>query len=287
MHDAVLKMIMPFANVFEIIMEIHMKAVDQNVRAIPIVQWAKHASETNVKIHVLEFAALKQFVRYQIIFQFVHAHQEQRVMHSDNVWLKKDIFKRMQQEIHAIHHHVQWIQFVEIKAMCQYANVYLAISEIQRELDVIQNVWLAQIVHVQNLVWIINVSIHVQMCVVLVQHVKRLITVQSAHVQVKQLVIHLLNVDQLLKNKPIHAHQIHVISMVSVVLSMELPFAHIRNVLQMMIVQPIEVASIKNVAIHVWMHVEWMQFVMQLIINQFVRVHQIMLVRHTFNVAYH
>lgn len=65
------------------------------------------------------------------------------------------------------------------------------------------------------------------------------------------MVIHLLNVDQLSKNKQIHAHQIHAISMVFVVSSMVRRFAHIQNVLQMMIAQRIEVASIKNVAIHV------------------------------------
>lgn len=68
---------------------------------------------------------------------------------------------------------------------------------------------------------------------------------------------------------------------------MELPYARIPNVLQMMIVRLIEVASIRNVAILVSMHAVSIQFVMLSIINQFARVHQIMLVHRMFNVVYH
>lgn len=93
--------------------------------------------------------------------------------------------------------------------------------------------------------------IHAQTYVDMVQHVRQLIIVQFVHAQVKQLEIHLLNVDQLQKNNQIHVNRTHVTSMVSVVLSMELPFAHIQNVSQMMIAQQIEAALIKNVAIHV------------------------------------
>lgn len=62
-------------------------------------------------------------------------------MHSDYVWLKKDTSQPMvSTEIHAIHHHAQLIQCAEVKAMYQYANVFLAISVIQLELAVIQSV---------------------------------------------------------------------------------------------------------------------------------------------------
>lgn len=94
------------------------------------------------------------------------------------------------------------------------------------------------------------------MSVDMVQHVKQLITVQFAHAQAKQLEIHLLNVDRFRENKPIHAHRIHVTSMVSVVSSMGLPSVHIQNVSQTMIALQIEAASIKNVAILVSMHAE-------------------------------
>lgn len=85
MPDAVQKMVMQFVNVLAITMEIHMKDVDPNVRATPIVRWAKHASETNVKILALEFVALKQYVPYRITFRFVHARRAQSAMHLDNV----------------------------------------------------------------------------------------------------------------------------------------------------------------------------------------------------------
>lgn len=140
MHVAELKMIMLFANVFEIIMEIHMKDVDQNVRAIPIVQQAKLVSEINAKIHASECVASKPFVQYRIIFRFVHAHQERLEMHSDNVWLKNVMYQLMKQEIHAIQHHALSIQFAEVKAMFQFVNVFQATSVIRMELDVIQNV---------------------------------------------------------------------------------------------------------------------------------------------------
>lgn len=88
MHVADLKMDTPFANVFTIIMVIRTKGADQNVRVIQTVQWAKHVFETNVKIHVSEYAVVKQSVRYQITFRFALAHREQLEMHSDSVlWL--------------------------------------------------------------------------------------------------------------------------------------------------------------------------------------------------------
>lgn len=94
-------------------------------------------------------------------------------MHSDNAFLLKKTYQRQILKIHATHHHVQWIQFVEIKVMSPCVNVFLAISEIHPELGVILSVWLVQIVLEQSHALIINALIHARMSVDTELHAKQ------------------------------------------------------------------------------------------------------------------
>ena len=77
MLDAMLKMVMLFANVCQNIKAIHMKIADQNAWLAQIVQWTRRAFETSVRILVLVPVACLLFVQFQIIYQFVIAQMVQ------------------------------------------------------------------------------------------------------------------------------------------------------------------------------------------------------------------
>lgn len=68
---------------------------------------------------------------------------------------------------------------------------------------------------------------------------------------------------------------------------MELLYVRTPNVSQMTTVRPIELVSIKSVAIHVLMLAVSIQFAMLSIINRFAHVHQIMSAHRMYNVVYH